>query len=120
MSSYRTRMISMSDIEEPICPRPPPASPRTTRRRKYFERSSSGGVAAPIPSMSSAVTAIAYSLTQTRQHGASLVQLPGLGFAPIFACTSEDAALPALGHELVKQYEDPPQAEQRQECLQPY
>src|SRR5690242_11696759 len=102
-------MISMSDIEEPICPRPPPASPRTTKRRKYFERSSSGGVA--IPSTASAVIAIAYSLTQTRQHGARLVQLPGLGSAPIFACTREDAALPALRHELVKQNEDPPQAE---------
>src|SRR5438477_10195336 len=36
-------MISISDSEEPTCPRPPPSSARTTSRRRCTERSSSGG-----------------------------------------------------------------------------
>src|SRR5436305_7210025 len=36
-------MISISDSEEPTCPRAPPSSARTTRRRRCTERSSSGG-----------------------------------------------------------------------------
>ncbi len=64
-------MISMSDIEEPTCPRSPPSSVRTTSLRRYFDRSSSGGVASLTLCRASALVAIELVLhfTGTRPPG---------------------------------------------------
>src|SRR5262249_60116088 len=103
-------MLSTSDIDEPTCPRSPPSSARTTRRRRYFERSSSGGLAT-VNGVASARMAISgvHFLRHGSKEAARAVELPDLGVAPAGAVSGQNAALPALGNELVEQDEHPAQ-----------
>ena len=116
MSSYNTRMISMSDIEEPTWPRSPPCSVRTTSRRRYFERSSSGDVAMSISRVAWAPAMLLRRTFPVKPRGNSralaswrvlisfqLSALPGKGSLP-----------PELGNKLIEHDQNPAAGEQRQ------
>src|ERR1700730_11819560 len=99
-SSYRTRRISISDMEEPTWPRPPPSSARTTRRRRSLERVSKTGETG---------TAIVVSARLGMCHLLGSVQKvarPGklacLRHLPVLRLSGRDAKPPAIRQELVE------------------
>ena len=100
-------MISISDIEEPTCPRSPPASVRTTSRRSAIERSSSGGVVsdwaewAARAAFAVAIVSVLHLLRQCCQERTGVIELPRLGIVPARRVAGQDPPLPALRNELV-------------------
>src|SRR5262245_43567397 len=113
-------MISTRDIDEPTWPRSPPSSARITRRRRYLERSSSGGLAT-VSGVASARTAISgvHFLRHRGKEATRAVELPDLCFAPAVGVAGQNAALPALGYELIEHDEHPAQREQRKISAEP-
>src|SRR3954467_7184223 len=91
-SSYSTRMISISDIDEPTWPRSPPSRQRTTSLRRYLERSSSGGVAGLSHCTASVAFAIKLILHFSRQRRQEVLrprELRRLRLCPAFGGTRQ-------------------------------
>src|SRR5579864_2565424 len=110
-------MISMSDIDEPICPRAPPSSARTTSRRSSIDRSSSCRVASCFtPSATSfAIRKPPEVCRQRVRPFPRPIKLTLLRRWPVGGLAGGDAVGPALGQELVQQDRAPAQREQRVE-----
>src|SRR5258707_13210949 len=97
-------MISMSDSDDPTCPRPPPSSARTTSRRRYSDRSSS-----PFTPKSARGAATSLLIEEASglgkdfpQQTARSAQLLGLYRRPVTARSGEQAANPALGDKFIQ------------------
>src|ERR1041384_2884154 len=119
MSSYSTRMISISDSEEPICPRAPPSSARTTRRRRYTERSSSGGDCRCATGKTSFIGEPPKVRAQALHPFACPIKLTALCRFPIRAGSGMDSIGPSLRQEFVQQDHAPAQRKQRIQQPQP-
>src|SRR5271169_403876 len=108
-------MISIRDIDEPICPRAPPSSARTTSRRSSIERSSNRWLAScfALSATSFAIRKPPEICPQRVRPFPCSIKLALLRRRPIGGLAGRHPVRPALGQKLVQQDCAPAQREQR-------
>src|SRR3954453_1716053 len=113
-------MISISDSEEPTCPRPPPSSARTTRRRRCTERSSSGGDCRGATGKTSfAIGEPPKVRAQALHPFACPIKLAAFRRFPVRPRPGAESIGPPLRQEFVQQDHAPAQCKQRVQEAKP-